>query len=65
MRETLKSLTRSLLPTTLAPIVTVNKEDFCSSCRQFFDDFRNKFPFLNVQFRFVGENANGAVRARP
>lgn len=62
--EDLQGLFDGLLPYTLTPIITVNKTDFCPSCQLFFERFKSFFPLLAVQFRFVGENANGSVTLR-
>ena len=54
--EDLQSLLDDLLPLNPDPIITVSKEDFCTSCQQFYATFTRTFPYLGVRFRFVGEN---------
>ncbi|OKL58621.1 hypothetical protein UA08_05996 [Talaromyces atroroseus] len=58
----LQSLLNDLLPLNPAPIITVNKGCFCTSCEGFYSAFRRTFHRLNVQFRFQGAgNANRPV----
>jgi hypothetical protein len=57
----LQNILNGLLPLRPTPIITVNKPGFCPSCLEFFNEYRRIFHVLDVQFRFVGENAHGTL----